>query len=335
MLMHNAKYIQRRCNMQYKIGSLNMKNWSFISKKDKTKIAEIIISEDLDVVALQEILSEGKDVENFVNYELYGWDYRWASPRESSDINKAKELISGDRRGEGYAYLWKKDKFKLAEYTELGKKRVFKPRIVNSLGNDVNVDCSFFARTPYYIRLQPLYGGFFDLRLINIHIYYGANTSSAINKRKLEFDVLTQEIYPQICEIRYGDFRPAYTIAMGDYNLNILSPFVKTTVNREDAYLSEVYIYQDGRRDVKVLTVQSQLTTLKDVGRCPGQMDSPLAENMYANNYDHFTYSPELSKFSSVSYEAIDAVNKYCDGDYSYYRSKISDHLPIAMTIEL
>lgn len=321
--------------MQYKIGSMNMKNWSFSSSKDKTKIAEIILSEDFDVVALQEILSEGKDVDNFVKYELYDWDYCWASPRESSDINKEKELSVEDRRGEGYAYLWKKSKFKIAEYSKLGVKRIFAPRIVNSNGNDVDVDCTFFARTPYYIRLQPLYGGFFDLRLINIHIYYGSNTTSDLEKRRKEFDVLTQEIYPQICERRYGDFRPAYTVAMGDYNLNILSPFTKTTIGRKDAYLSEVYSYQDGKQDVKVLTVQSQLTTLRDTDRCPELLNSSLSEDMYANNYDHFTYSPELSSFSRVSYGVIDAVNKYCDGDYSYYRKKISDHLPIVMTVEI
>ncbi len=46
--------------MIIKIGSLNMRNWSYSSRKDFQKIAEIIVSEEFDVIALQEILSEGK-----------------------------------------------------------------------------------------------------------------------------------------------------------------------------------------------------------------------------------------------------------------------------------
>ena len=163
--------------MQYKVGSFNMNNWSLDSKKDFEKIAEIIIEEKLDVVALQEILSEGKgilrmqeELQQCVKYNLYDWDSRWDSPRESTEPDKMPK----DHRGEGYAYLWNKKRFKLLEYSKMGKIRIFDPRIINSLSNDVNVDCSFFARTPYYIRLQPLYGGFFELRLIlmlSMYIY--------------------------------------------------------------------------------------------------------------------------------------------------------------------
>lgn len=97
--------------MQYKVGSFNMNNWSLGSKKDFEKIAEIIIDEELDAVALQEILSEGKGISRMqeelaqcVKYNLYDWDFCWDYPRESTDVNKT----SKDRRGEGYAYLWNK-----------------------------------------------------------------------------------------------------------------------------------------------------------------------------------------------------------------------------------
>lgn len=120
-------------------------------------------------------------------------------------------------RGEGYAYIWDKRKLKksaaqsiLADETEM-----FEPRILNSLSNDVNADCSIFARTPYYLRLEPRYGGFFELRFLNIHIYYGS--ASDVQKRQAEYDLLMREIYPRISQRRYGNFRPAFTIAMGDY----------------------------------------------------------------------------------------------------------------------
>lgn len=323
--------------MQYRIASFNMKNFGANARKDFQKIAEIIVEEDLDVVALQEILSEGKGIqkllEQCVKYELYGWDFCCASPHETTDPDKISDMVIHDKRGECYAYLWNRKRFKLLEFSKMGKQRVFEPRIINSLSHDVHVDCSFFARTPYYIRLQPLYGGFFELRLIDIHIYYGDNSLSSINKRKIEFDVLTQSIYPAISERRYGQNRAAYTIAMGDYNLNIFSPNVQTRA--KNCYLTKVHTYSDGKEKVQVLTVQDQLTTLKNLDRNSGSENIDEAGGGYANNYDHFTYSPELSDFVSVAYETIDAVKKYCDGDFSYYRKNISDHLPIVVTVEI
>ena len=321
--------------MQYRIGSFNMKNFGANSTKDFEKIAEIIVGEQLDVVALQEILSEGKGVERLleagVEHELYNWDFCCATPRESSDIEKLRDMAVNDTRGECYAFLWNTKRFKKIEFSKLGEKRIFESRILNSLSTDVNVDCSLFARTPYYIRLQPRFGGFFELRLINIHIYWGDSTLSSIDKRKIEFDVLTREIYPEISAARYGQNRTPYTIAMGDYNLNIFRPFIQTQAKNSN--LTEVQSYWDGQRQVQILTIQDQLTTLRDVDRLASSdfdVNNPLA-----NNYDHFTYSPELSDFTDVKYKTVDAVNKYCEGDYSYYRKYISDHLPIVMTVTI
>lgn len=307
--------------MEYRIASFNLKNFgrNACKTRDLAKLAEIIVSEELDVVALQEVLSEGKGVnyllEQLVKYELYEWDYRFDTPKDTSDLAIVKDV----NRGEGYAYLWNKKRFKLVEYSELGTVRQFEPRIINSLSTDVNADCSIFSRTPYYIRLQPLYGGFFEMRLINIHVYWGSNSLSAIAKRNIEFNILTQNIYPDISNRRYGNFRVPYTIAMGDYNLNLFGPFVQD----KNARIPGVYSYDDGGKTVNILTVQDGLTTLKQ------------KEDGYANNYDHFTYSPELSPFLDVWVEPIDAVRKYCGGDFSYYREKISDHLPILMKINI
>ena len=188
--------------MRYRIGSFNLKNFGAYAnfetadapRRDFEKIAQIIREESLDVVAFQEILSEGKDLrrllEQYINMPYHPWDFCWASPRESSDPAKCGK----DMRGEGYAYIWDKRKLKksaaqsiLADETEM-----FEPRILNSLSNDVNADCSIFARTPYYLRLEPRYGGFFELRFLNIHIYYGS--ASDVQKRQAEYDLLMREI---------------------------------------------------------------------------------------------------------------------------------------------
>ena len=320
--------------MVYRIGSFNMQRFGANAKKDFEKIAQIIVEENLDVVALQEIWSEGKGVqrllEQAVKYELYNWDMKCSQPSESADKEKVSDMIVNQYRGESYAFLWNKQKFKLLEYSEMGRHRVFEPRIINSMGNDVSVDCSFFARTPYYIRLQPIYGGFFELRMINIHIYFGDASLDSVYKRKVEYNVLVKDIYPEICSKRYGQNRVAYTVAMGDYNLNIFSPLI--SAQDKNAYLSEVYTFYSDQETKQVLTIQDQLTTLRDMER---YKECPDGLGYYANNFDHFTYSPEMSPFKSVTCERIEAVSKYCDGDYAYYRKNISDHLPIVMTVEI
>lgn len=304
-----------------------MKNWGKTSNRDFERIAEIIRGEELDVVAFQEILSEGDGVKQLVEKNLYGWECRWERPKESSDRVKLQEMIQEDKRGEGYAYIWNKKKFQLTHTQKNGGKYNFEPRIINKLSNDVRSDCSIFARTPYYIRLQPRYGGFFDLRLLNIHIYHGKTGNlTDIEKRKIEYQILTQEIYPQISQHRYGDFRPAYTVAMGDYNLNILRP-------EQSANIQEII---DVPEYGAVITSQHQLSTLKSsehVGEGEKNGGPALSSKVGVNNYDHFSYGSKV--FSDVSCYVVEAVYKYCGDDLEYYRKNISDHLPIVMEIKL
>lgn len=242
---------------------------------------------------------------------MYEWDVCFPDP---------KETVNFKPTGETYAYLWNKKKFKIIEFSEAGKKREFESRIIKK--DDAGVDPSVFVRPPFYIRLQPLFGGFYELRLLNIHIIHGEG-STEIDKRIKEFEYLTETVYPEISTRKYGQFRQPYTIVMGDYNLNIYCPRV-ITEEKHANLTQEVrteYLSQEGQK-INVLTVQNQLTTLKE-------------SNGYSNNYDHFSYSSESSPFRRVSCRVIDAVQKYCGNDFNYYREKISDHLPIVITIDI
>lgn len=303
--------------MEYNIGSINMRRMGLtaITKRDFQKIAQLIRDENLDVVALQEIFSEGKAVKRlleelkyYVQHELYDWEVCFPDPKETANFKPV---------GETYAYLWNKKRLAMIEFTKMGEKRTFSPAIIKK--DDARVDPSVFVRPPFYIRLKPVYGGFYEIRLLNIHIFHGEE-SSEIEKRNSEYEYLVKNVYPGISTRRYGQNRPSYTIAMGDYNLNIITPH--TNVDNKNAKLEPVHSIQEGNRSIRVLTVQEQLTTLKE-------------SNGYANNYDHFTYSPEMSPFKRVSYRAIDAVGKYCGGEFNCYRDKISDHLPIVITIDI
>ena len=102
----------------YRIGSYNLHNigvGAFTNERNLEKIAQIILTEQLDVVALQEVLSEGKiftrdDLPSSITKSsilsyLGGserWGFEWA--------------YSGDEsvRHEGYAFLWNKDRLRLS-----------------------------------------------------------------------------------------------------------------------------------------------------------------------------------------------------------------------------
>lgn len=220
--------------MNYRIGSFNLHRFGDDPNKDLDKIAEIILGEDLDVVAFQEVFGRGvgtrRLLEEYVRHRFYKWDIRCS--KENGDFSGS---------GEGYAYIWNTRKFKLPESGQAGDLR-FEPKVID----DMPGSCGVFFRPPYYIRLLPCHGGFFELRLINIHIFHGDSKDkiSAIERRQFEYKMLVQKIYPQINQEPYGNFRSAYTIAMGDYNLSIFRPYIQ---NRSKAFLSEVYNYSEGR----------------------------------------------------------------------------------------
>ena len=323
--------------MSYRIGSFNMRRFGANPSQEYFEVfSNIIHGENLDIVALQEVFSEGKGVaqllENYIKYQLRGWEFCWEKPEEPTDTVKNYNMQKGNTRGEGYAYLWNTGKFKLAEFRKLSETRIFDPRIINSRSRDVKITDVSLARSPYYIRFMPVHNGFFELRLINMHIYFGSTSSVDISKRQEEFEILTQKIYPAISQRRYGDFRSAYTIAMGDYNLNLLgAPSLPADKN---ACVPSVYQCNERLNPYTVHTIQDQLTTLKKCTEADGNRQIADKER-YTNNFDHFSYSPELSHLSGVRCWRVDAVNKYCNGDFWVYNSKISDHLPIVMEIDI
>lgn len=118
--------------MKYKIGSFNVRNLSWGNKgRDLDFIASII--REYDIIALQEVLSEGKILEGptisdpsgqvaayerSLKYRLGDdWDMCWLDPKTKS---KWYPYLGEDRRGEGYAFLWRKNRFR-CPVNEYGK----------------------------------------------------------------------------------------------------------------------------------------------------------------------------------------------------------------------
>ncbi len=306
--------------MRIRIASFNVNNMGQATKKKVDKIANIIRKEKFDIVSFQEVLSGGNAIKDNLLMYLPNWDYRFEEP-PNTQLN--------DNRGEGFAFIWNKKTMQLADYITEEGMREFQPRILNRLGNDINKNCGVMARIPYYARFIPVNGGFFELRLINAHLIWGGTSLDAYQKRQEEYNFLAEEIYPGISMNRkYGNNRVAYTIAMGDYNLNLYKP----RGGAENQIIVHTYIPNPEREveNQNIITVQDELTTLK----------SPQSEESargYSQNYDHFTYDTNMFTEDGVkcSYKRIDAVREYYNDDFDLYRSEISDHVPIVMELRI
>lgn len=330
----------------YIIGSFNVRNLSENTKARGNQIAEIIKKEQMDIIALQEVLGKKgyykkialKDIMECLNRSNNVWDCAW----------EPASGISGDQRGEGYAFIWKTTRLKKVETeikTDVGNEqiRVFEPRIWKQYRLDKNLGQKKLVRNPFYGRFTPsgLGGGNFEIRLITTHIRFdgekGENDPSYHIMRKNELKVLTQNIYAQLEDKRYGVGMPAYTILLGDYNLNLKNSGASYPhIDQSD----EQAIIIDGPNIKKIITVQSELTTLKrsinnlgeDISNDP---EAPVPSG-YANNYDHFSY--DINRLDAVNprYRAANIIEngRYTyRGDYEKYKKEVSDHIPIIITL--
>ena len=308
--------------MGYKIGSFNMFKWSKDESKNLSKLADIIREEQFDIIAMQEVLK--KDVLNSLMHYLPGWDKRWDSPRSYSN-----------NAAEGYGFIWNTRRIGLAKYTENGVEKIFEPRILNQYKVDKKAGQTNLIRNPYYGRFTPqssIGGGFFEIRLINTHINFGKKDNGedapgAHEQRNKEFDVLAKAVYPKYADKRYGNFMPAYTILLGDYNLNLRDSKCGYYLKEESVTLND-----NGRNRI-IQTFQSELSTLS----AAESTENPQYEkSIYANNYDHFSY--DIISFSEQDIKTgigrVDAVRKYYNCEKDKYKAEISDHIPIYMTVD-
>lgn len=322
--------------MSYRIGSFNLKNLGQTAMgkehpRDLAKIAEIIRKEDFDVVALQEVLSDGKalsweqdSLKRSILYELgtKEWGFAWAHAESENDP-----------RSEGYAFLWKNKRLGLpTAKLDDGTERTFHPRICR-LKRDL------MKRKPYYARFTTIEKGgpYFEIRLLCVHTHFTDK-----NQRRRELDNLLKEVYPQIEDRVYYGGVPSYTVILGDYNAELRRPFNTSGFyvpdkNEKNENIEEDITTANRWGGKRIKTVQYEKTTLKrKFDNESKDVDDSIYEGRgYANNYDHFSY--DVDRFSGVRIyvRRIDAVRKYCGDDFETYFKTVSDHVPIVMTMGL
>lgn len=323
--------------MAFKIGSFNMRNIGLTALDDNNardieKIAQIIRGEEFDIVALQEVLNEGKAIysekyaEKTILWELGpDWDFKWADA----------ETAGADRRHEGYAFVWNTRRMRLSTtILDDGTERVFNPRICKVKYGDM-------FRKPYYARFTPqdTFASMpIEIRLLCIHTFHGEKDSLADRKiRRREINTLLTEIYPQISDRVYKNALPSYTFVLGDYNAELYRPWHEALQRKKKAMYIDDVIIAPGWDNMAVRTVQDQLTTLKNSGKEEeSNIDDFGKTKRYSHNYDHFSYEySERYNELNIKYERIDAVRRYTNDDAEKYKKEVSDHLPIMLSIEL
>ena len=181
-------------NLSYIIGSLNTHHFTGIGKHDVSKIADIILKERFDIVALQEV--RRREAIELLISRLPGWAGEHGEDKSS---------------GLGFGFLWNTKRVR-----ECSKDKT--PEILTSYHSSTQLH-----RNPFYGRFTPnglIGGAFFEIRLINVHIHHGGSDNiQNIEQRMAEFKTISNDIYKYLSSHRYGNNMPAYTIVLGDYNL--------------------------------------------------------------------------------------------------------------------
>lgn len=339
--------------MGYRIGSFNVKNLSKNNGINLDVIAQIILKEKFDIVALQEVLDEGKILDGGIGrktrgvtaiYEdcllrrLPGYQMRWGA---SNVKQKKTSDENGDKRGEGYAFLWNTKRVELARHVTPSGERIFNPRIWSQYSIKRADGKQRLIRDPFYGRFK-IKGLKQEIRLITTHIYFGSNASADYDLRRRELNILAGAIYPRLNDKRYGVNTPATTILLGDYNLNLNpSPAVVSMDEAKSNRMNAVIVVDENgmvhsaydiatNPNVRTFTTyQQDLSTLARNGE----------EEKYSNNYDHFTVETNIGRKKDVDSaimshpHAIKVCNLPIDIDFVEYRSKVSDHLPICVDL--
>jgi endonuclease/exonuclease/phosphatase family metal-dependent hydrolase len=290
-------------------------------KKDLDSIANIISTEKFDIIAMQEVFDE-KPM-NMILARLGGhWKGAWGKPNSRSA-----------QAAEGYAFIWNTDRIELARSVTTSGTRIYQPRIYQQYKIDKKRGQKELVRDPFYGRFKPKYDNY-EIRIINTHIMFSSGKDEheddsiqlgEIAMRRNEYEILIKNILAKENTWRYGNNLTAYTILMGDYNLNLRRNWTS------EPYLEEVVEIADGKYTYKIRTVQDQLTTIKN--RSKLNPDEPVRG--YANNYDHFSYDEDRFSDLHPKVKRIDSVRKYCDDDFEKHKKEISDHVPISIEIDL
>ncbi len=311
--------------MGYCIGSFNIRDFNFSSqasdgeemKRDFKKIADIIIKENFDIVAIQEVNAEIaiKYLTSILN--------SYKTSRREYAYSFGADMPTHSKDPERYGFIWNMKRLRLMEFPYKKNPTYY----TNAQGVQL-------LRPPYYGRFtaRGMQGGSnFELRIINVHIKDATSEAERIE----EFNILVKQVLPRICDHQelsiHNEVMPAYTVLLGDYNL-VLNKGPKATLKIDPITTTN---YTGRQRSYR--TLQEEKTSLRKPNLYITQR---TVEECYANNYDHFTCEEDLVSKLKLKVSRVDALTQYIEEiepveKLTAYRKKVSDHVPIKMVVNL
>lgn len=346
--------------MSCRIGSFNVHSLSDNRSNTRhnaiTLIAGLVVEHGLDIVAFQELLTQGALNEIIKELNRLGRGH-WDGIHASQPL----AILTGahlQTRSREYGFVWRKDRITLVcdpyIYAEIQKRvdHIWQNCIqaqFNSIkdATDLNIDSldldsniepaktfSFEAiqrrliesikselfRPPMVACFRPTgFFGFFnwELRIINTHIIFSGGLKKPIPQRIHEFKQLAGKMHTALNTLRFGNFRSVYTIIAGDYNLSCDQV--------ELSGISDSEFVTDCEHHV-INTVQRKATTLR---RCDENIQAP---DFYSNSYDHFSY--DFNRLSDIV-KVCDRHNLEKVEAFKTHRTEISDHVPIYIELNI
>ena len=292
------------------------------------QMADIIRHEQMDIVGLCEVL-DADALMTLVASLGRDWDFVWLQARPKRGFVD----VDHDPNGEGYGFVWNRTRLSRISTVLLdGKEETYQPQIYGQYQVDKGRGQKELVRDPVLGRFTPqgLGGGNFELRLLLCHIRYNGIDEDKDRffwpLRQNEFEVLTRTLLPKVEDATYGSNMPAYTMVLGDYNMNLMRAWTKKPYLEEprDGYVFE---------DKVIVTVQDALTVLKKPKK--GTDEKTVG---YLHGFDHFSYNKNRLASMHPKVRRCDIMGDgyYAAyyGDFDRYRREISDHVPIVISLQ-
>ena len=176
------------------LATWNIREFGNNRRKESLHYLAEIISR-FDLVAVQEVSSDLKGLENLMELLNPNWDYLVTDTTDGS---------AGGYERMAFVYDMNKIMFKKM----VGQIVLPKGKLIDGLQ---------FARTPYTVSFQA---GWFKFVLTTVHIYFGATTAAAKKRREQEIDMITS-----VLSNRAKKEKTSYVL-LGDFNI----PDVKGTM---------------------------------------------------------------------------------------------------------
>lgn len=361
----------------YRIGSFNCKN--FIYENDINKfmlIKEIISKTNVDMLLLQEFSAKHK-----TNMELpNGWDIelyhgKWFTNKFEGFFDKIKntdldpeddtnkEYMRNPNNDNGYAILWRKDKFVLNKFENNRsiKNLLIKRNSSNKLARPPQIEYFTTKNNNKNIlavmNTHLTFNGDFDL-IYPRAAFYNLVTNGILSGVRRDPDLPTQHDFEKASEKiqarvkemsellqlydsvnNQGSLGVHYTTILGgDFNLSL--DYLKILKNAPEGFPSNTKDYNNLKRNDateqynKIYAENSNKTTLHKVYK-----EDSLYDYKY-HSYDHFIINQEGCK--TEVFDSVKCLKSFFDeskGDKSprndEHYNKLSDHLPVVITVNL